>query len=428
MYILFNRFFNKMSIIFKEIGELMDLIVAKFGGTSVGDGSRIKKAAQSVVNEYMKGNQVVVVVSAVNKTTDELIGLSNDAIGESLTDKQKAEIMAMGELTSARLFSATIESLGVTSQFIDPYNELWPIITDSNSLEAKIDFKTTNVKIEGIKRLVNQGIIPVICGFLGKGPSGEITTLGRGGSDVTAFLVGHCLEANEVVIVTDVDGVMSTDPNKIEEAELLDEITVEEMRDLATHGAQVLHPHALKYKDPLISAKIINFSHGDLTSKGTRIVGPYEGDMLKCVTLYKNPISLIAVVGEAMVKKVGLFAGLTGCLADEDINIFGISAGQNSMTTFVDKADSNKAYHLLHHFVIENDVLSSLSLGRDTAMITFVSPDIIDTPGIISEITEPLRKHDINIVEIISSQTAIVLFVDWKDGEKAYSLVSEVLK
>ncbi len=406
----------------------MDLVVVKFGGTSVGDGSRIKKAAQSVVNEYMKGSQVVVVVSAVNKTTDELIGLSNDAIGVALTDKQKAEIMAMGELTSARLFSATIESLGVKSEFIDPYNELWPIITDSNSLEAKIDLNTTHKKVEGIKHLINQGVIPVICGFLGKGPSGEITTLGRGGSDITAFLIGHCLEANEVIIVTDVDGVMSTDPNKIESARLLDEISVEEMRDLATHGAQVLHPHALKYKDPLITAKIINFEHGDLTSKGTRIVGPYEGEMLKCVTLYKNPISLIAIVGEAMVKKVGLFAGLTGCLAQEDINIFGISAGQNSITAFVDKSDSNKAYHLLHQFVIENDVLSSLSLGRDTAMITFVSPDIIDTPGIISKITEPLRKHEINILEIISSQTAIVLFVDWKDGEKARSLVNEVLE
>ena len=406
----------------------MDLMVVKFGGTSVGDGSRIKKAAQSVVNEYMKGNQVVVVVSAVNKTTDDLIGLSNEAIGGGLTDKQKAEIMAMGELTSARLFSATVESLGVKSEFIDPYNDLWPIITDSNSLEAKIDFKSTNVKAEGIKNLVNQGIIPVICGFLGKGPSGEITTLGRGGSDITAFLMGHCLEANEVIIVTDVDGVMSTDPNKIEDARLLDEISVEEMRDLATHGAQVLHPHALKYKDPLITAKIINFEHGDLTSKGTRIVGPYEGEMLRCVTLYKNPISLIAVVGEAMVKKIGLFAGLTSCLAQEDINIFGISAGQNSITTFVDKGDANKAYHLLHQFVIENDVLSSLSLGRDTAMITFVSPDIIDTPGIISRITDPLRKHEINILEIISSQTAIVLFVDWKQGEEAYNLVKEVLE
>ena len=396
----------------------MDLIVAKFGGTSVGNGSRIKKAAQSVVNEYMKGSQVVVVVSAVNKTTDDLIGLSDEAIGESLTDKQKAGIMAMGEFTSARLFSATVESLGVKSEFIDPYNELWPIKTDSNYLEAKIDFNETKKRAQRIMTLLNQGIIPVICGFLGQGPNGEVTTLGRGGSDVTAFLIGHCLDANEVVIVTDVEGVMSTDPNKIEDAELLDEISVEEMRDLATHGAQVLHPHALKYKDPLISAKIINFEHGDLSSKGTRIVGPYEGDMMKCVTKYKNPISLIAIVGEAMVKTSGLMARLTGSLAEEDINIFGISAGQNSITAFVDKADSNKAYHKLHQVVVETDVLSSLSLGRDTAMITFVSPDIIDTPGIISDITEPLRKNEINIVEIISSQTAIVLFVNWEDGEK----------
>ena len=406
----------------------MDLIVAKFGGTSVGDGSRIKKAAQSVVNEYMKGNQVVVVVSAVNKTTDDLLGLSDEAIGTSLTDKQKAEIMAMGEITSVRLFAATIESLGVKAEYIDPFSELWPIKTDSQSLEANIDFNTTDKKSEALKTLVNQGIIPVICGFLGQGPSGEVTTLGRGGSDITAFLLGHCLDANEVIIVTDVEGVMSTDPNKIEEAELLDEISVEEMRDLATHGAQVLHPHALKYKDPSISAKIINFAHGDLSSRGTRIVGPYEGDMMKCVTKYKNPISLIAIVGEAMVKTTGLIASITGSLAESDINIFGISAGQNSITAFVDKADSNKAYHLLHKVVLETDVLSSLSLGRDTAMITFVSPDIIDTPGIISDITEPLRKNDINIVEIISSQTAIVLFVNWEDGEKARELINEVLK
>ena len=402
----------------------MDLIVAKFGGTSVGDGSRIKKAAQSVVNEYMKGNSVVVVVSAVNKTTDELIGLSNEAIGSSLTDRQKAEIMAMGELTSARLFSAAIESLGVKSEFIDPYNDSWPILTDSNSLEAKIDFNSTNKKIAGIENMVNQGIIPVVCGFLGKGPSGEITTLGRGGSDISA----HCLNANEVVIVTDVDGVMSTDPNKIEEAELLEEITVEEMRDLATHGAQVLHPHALKYKDPLISAKIINFANGDLSSKGTRITGPFEADILKSVYMYKDPISLIVLVGEAMLKKVGLLAEMTTCLAANNINIFGISAGQNSITIFINKKDSEQAYHILHNLVVETEVLSSLSLGRDTAMITLVSPDIIETPGIISGITEPLRKNNINIVEITSSQTAVVLFVDWEDGDKACKLVNEVLK
>ena len=125
----------------------MSIIVAKFGGTSVGNGERIRKAAKSVAKEYFEGNQVVVVVSAVNKTTDDLISLTNDAITNNLTAKQHAEIVAMGERTSVRLFSATLESLGVKSIFVDPYCDLWPIITDSNYLEAKIDFEKTNEKI-----------------------------------------------------------------------------------------------------------------------------------------------------------------------------------------------------------------------------------------------------------------------------------------
>jgi aspartate kinase len=201
------------------------------------------------------------------------------------------------------------------------------------------------------------------------------------------------------------------------------------MWDLATHGAQVLHPHALKYRDPLISAKIINFAYGDLSVKGTRITGPFEGDMTKSVSLYKNPISLIALVGDGMLKKSGLLAKLTACLASNNINIFGISAGQNSMTVFVEKQDSQKAYRLLHTLVIEDDVFSSLSLAEDTSMITVVSPDFAEeTPGIISKITEPLRKNHINIIEISSSQTAIVVYVKLEDGKKAFELLNEVLE
>ena len=130
-----------------------------------------------------------------------------------------------------------------------------------------------------------------------------------------------------------------------------------------------------------------------------------------------------------MLKKVGLLAKITTCLASDNINVFGISAGQNSMTVFVEKADSQKAYHLLHSLVIEDDVFSSLSLANDTSMITVVSPDFTDeTPGMISKITEPLRKNHINIVEISSSQTAIVVFVDLEDGKKAYELLEEVLE
>lgn len=406
----------------------MELIVAKFGGTSIGNGRRIKKAARSVVKEYMKGKKVVVVVSAINKTTDELLQIVDEAMEDAVTEKQLAEIVSMGEMTSVRIFSSAIEALGVKSEYIDPFMNEWPIITDSNLLNAKVDFKATEEKSKELLKLLDQGIIPVVCGFLGRDPNGYITTLGRGGSDITAFLLGHCLKADEVIIVSDVGGVMSTDPNKLQGAKKLDKISVEEMRDLATHGAQVLHPHALKYKDPDINAKIIGFEHGDFSAPGTEIIGPSKNKMLRTTTLNPDPISVVAVVGEKILNKPGILAKFTSKLAENDINIIGISTGQNSVTIFVDKKDADEAHRLLHDVVIADDNLSSLSLGRDIAMITISSPDFIDTPGIISDITEPLRDNDLNIVEISSSQTSVVIFVDWNDGKKAYELVRGVLE
>ncbi len=406
----------------------METIVAKFGGTSIGNGKRIRKAAQAVVNEYMKGKKVVVVVSAIDKTTDELLHIVDESMEDTVTEKQLAEIVSMGEMTSVRIFSSAIESLGVKSEYVDPFSNKWPIVTDSTLLSAKVDFEATENKSKEIMKMMDQGIIPVVCGFLGRDTEGYITTLGRGGSDITAFLLGHCLVADEVIIVTDVGGVMSTDPNMVEDAQKLDKISVEEMRDLATHGAQVLHPHALKYKDPNINAKIIGFEHGDLSAVGTDIIGPSEQEMLKTTTLHGEPISVIAVVGDGILNKTGILAELTSILAKNNMNIFGISTGQISITVFVNKKDAEEAHRILHEVVVENENLSSLSLGKEIAMITVTSPDFIDTPGIISDVTEPLRKNNINIVEISSSQTSVVIFVEWKDGKKAYELVRGVLK
>jgi aspartate kinase len=406
----------------------MEIIVAKFGGTSIGNGERIRKAAESVVKEYMKGKRVVVVVSAMNKTTDEILKTVDDAIGESITEKQLADIVAMGEITSVRVFASTIESLGVKSEYLDPNMDIWPIITDSNYLNAKVNFELTEAKISELIKVLDQGIIPVLCGFLGKDADGNLTTLGRGGSDITAFLLGHCLKAEQVIIVTDVGGVMSTDPNRLQSAKKLDKISVEEMRDLATHGAKVLHPHALRYKDPLINAKIIGFEHGDLSAIGTEIIGPAGKHMLKTTALNVEPISVIAVVGEEILTKTGVLSELTDALAKNKINIYGISTGQNSVTLFIDKSLVDHAHEILHEVVVKNDDLSSLSVGSDIAMITVASQDFIDTPGIITRVTEPLRKQKINIVEISSSQTSVVIFVEWIDGKRAYELVRSVLE
>ncbi|RAP52562.1 MAG: aspartate kinase [Methanosphaera sp. rholeuAM270] len=408
----------------------MGIVVAKFGGTSVGSGERIQKAAQSVVNEYMQGSKVVVVVSAINKTTDESIKLVKESIGDTVTSKQLAGILSMGEMQSVRIMSATIESLGVKSEYIDPFSEKWPVITDSDYLNAKIDKAETQKRVqEHITKLINQGIIPVICGFLGRDLEGSVTTLGRGGSDVSAFLLGHCIDADEVVIVTDVKGVMSTDPRKLDNAEKLDKITVEEMIDLANYGAQVLHPNALRYKDPEIKAKIISFEYGDLRVNGTDIIGPtHPEDEVISIMKLNEQLSVLAVVGEDLMNKQGIIADITNKVNDNNMSIYGISTGESSITLFFEEKDAVKAHEVLHELVIGGDRLSSISLGQKIAMISVVSHDFIDTPGIIASITKPLHENDINIVELSSSQTSVVVFVDWDDGDKAYELIRGALQ
>ena len=406
----------------------MDLIVAKFDGNALKDGSKIRDAAKSVVKEYMKGTKIVVIASATSNTTDELIKLSDEAVGSFLTASQKAEIMAMGERTSARLLKSAIEAEGAKAEVIDPYSDLWPIITDSNFLEAKIDLEESEHRINTLKILLNQGIIPVICGFLGKGKNDEVTTLGRGGSDITAFLIANSLNADEVIIISDVDGVMSSDPTQIEKAKLLKVISIEELRNLSTKGVRLIHPHALKYKTSELKAKVINCSHCDLTASGTEIIGPFEEDLIKTASLYPDPLSIIAIVGDTITAKVGLLSELTNYMADNDLNIYKLTVGDNSITVFVDKTDSHRAYHTLHDFVLKSNTFNSLSLGRDVALITIVNLDIVEKPGIIASITEQLRKNNIKILEINSSQTAIVLIVDWTDGETACKLINEILE
>jgi aspartate kinase len=150
--------------------------------------------------------------------------------------------------------------------------------------------------------------------------------------------------------------------------------------------------------------------------------------MLKTTTINESPISVLAVVGEEILTKTGVLAALTDAIAQNNINIYGISTGQNSITLFIDRSMADEAHKILHEVVVENKYLSSLSLDREIAMITVASQDFIDTPGIIAQITEPLQKNNINIVEISSSQTSVVIFVEWNDGKKAYEMVRSVLE
>ncbi len=185
-------------------------IVVKYGGASLADHERMLRAVTAVAKEAVKGTQIVVVVSAMGKTTDLLLNAARNASSGKVEKGELDDILAMGERTSIRIVTAALKAKGVESRYFDPLDPSWPIMTDDNFTNANPIEKQCIEKIQqNVLPLVEKGVIPVIAGFVGRTLDGKITTIGRGGSDATAFILAKALGADEVVLVTDAEGIMS---------------------------------------------------------------------------------------------------------------------------------------------------------------------------------------------------------------------------
>lgn len=394
----------------------MSRLVVKFGGTSVGTGERIMRAAERV-RDLAETDEVCVVVSAMGDTTDRLID-DMEEVGAS--DGDANEIVSMGERTSVRMFKAALGSLDVDSVFLEPGDVDWPVVTDDGG--ELLDEHTT--ERTGALRERLGGEVPVVCGFLGETPEGRVTTLGRGGSDTTAMILGHYLDADEVVIVTDVEGIMTGDPRNVEGARSVERITVDEMQDLSIRGAGVIASSALRYKTKDMNVRIVHYGQSDLRENGTVIEG--EGDHTHVVEMREDPLAAVTVAGRSVMETPNLLSRLSTALGENDINIYGHSTGKDSMCFFVDQEEGVAAENILHDEIVHDSKFSSVSRRDDVGMIVVSGGDFIDTPGMIYRIVKPLYEHDINIIEILSSVTSIVVFVDWEVGSRTFELVEEV--
>ncbi len=400
-------------------------IVVKFGGTSVGDAERIRLAAGAVAKKAKKGDEMIVVVSAMAGVTDNLLNTAKSATGESIDDTFLSDIVAMGEATSARIMAATLRSMGIEAQYFDPNREDFPIITDNTPWGAKILPKQSIEAGEKfLEPLIERGVVPVVCGFLGRSLEGKVTTLGRGGSDVTAYALGNFLNADWVIIVTDAEGVLSGDPRKVEGAEILKEISVKEMGVLADRGAKVIHPNALRFKTSKMRSKVIHFRHGDLDVEGTEIVGYFE----KRATLHKEKLSMITIVGDEIMTTPGLLDRLISPLAEKNIAIYGVSVGTKYIGIYVQTESASLSYNMLHPIVVEHPLLKSITVKDNIGLISTESQNFIDTPGVISKLTTPLGEAGINILEMATIKTDILIYVDWDRAGDAYEIVSKVME
>lgn len=388
-------------------------VVAKFGGTSLGSGDRVTRAADSIAAAVEAGHEIAVVVSAMGSTTDFLLR----EIQFDPEDGDRAEIVSMGERTSARMVKAALSARGVDAEFLEPGDENWPVVTDSR---GEVDIEETTRRAHALADRMS-GVVPVIAGFIAEDHAGTVTTLGRGGSDTTAVMLGNYMDADEVVIVTDVEGVMTGDPRVVEGARNVAEISVDELRNLSFRGAEVIAPSALNYKDSELGVRVVHYQHGDLLQGGTHIEGTFE----TLIDLQETPLSCLTVAGRAIRNRPGILATLSSALAEVDINIDAVASGLDSVTFYVYTEDAAEAETVLHEGVIGEEALSSVTVDEEVAALRVTGGELPTQSGVVQGMVESLADEHIAVHDVITSATSVAVFVDWNDREAALSVIQE---
>jgi aspartate kinase len=388
-------------------------VVAKFGGTSLGSGSRIDRAADSIAAAVEEGHEIAVVASAMGSTTDDLI----DEITFETEPADRAEIVSMGERTSVRMLKAALAARGVEAMFLEPGSEQWPVLTDA---DGEVDVEASRERALEVAGQMD-GVVPVITGFLAEAHDGSVTTLGRGGSDTTAVMLGKYMDADEVVIVTDVEGVMTGDPRVVEGARNVGEITVDELRNLSFRGAEVVAPSALAYKDGSMDVRVVHYQHGDLLTGGTRI----EGEFSSLVDMRDQPLACMTVAGRAIRNSPGVLQELTTALGEGEVNVDAVASGMDSVTFYVDESQAEEAEAVLHREVVDQEPLSSVTVDDGVAVIRITGGELPNQPGVLSEIIDPLSADNITLLDVITSATSVAVFVPWDDRERALEIMQK---
>ena len=393
------------------------LIVKKFGGTSVANAERIEAVADIVQQTVNEGNKVTVVLSAMGNKTDELISLAKEISPEPNLREYDA-LVSTGEQVSVALLAMALLKRGIKGKSYTAYQ--LGIKTNSSHSRARI----LDVDVEEVKKEIEDGVVPVITGFQGMNELGDITTLGRGGSDTTGVALAVALKADECQIYTDVDGVFTTDPRVYDKAKLLKNVSFEEMLELSSMGAKVLQLRAVEYasKFNMPIRVLSSFKPGEGT-----LVQEEKNIMERPIV---SGISSIDTEAKLTVRKVpdvpGVAAKILGPISDAgiDVDVIVQNIGADNTTDFtftVDKSDFSKAETIL------KETSKSLGGGQvevdsDIAKISIVGRGMRANAGVASKMFQALAENEINISMITTSEIKISVVIkknEMKDAMKA---------
>ena len=397
----------------------MSLIVQKFGGTSVKDAERIRNVADIVTSTYKEGNDVVVVVSAQGDTTDDLIA-KGEEINPKASKREMDMLLSAGEQISASLLAMAIERMGYPVVSLLGWQAGFDTTTDYSNARIK------KVNPARIKQELDKRRIVVVTGFQGVNRFGDMTTLGRGGSDTSAVAIAATMHADLCQIYTDVDGVYTADPRKIPGAKKLDTISYDEMLELATLGAQVLHNRSVemakKYNIELEVLSSLTRRRGTIVKEESNV----EKMLISGVAKDDN-IARISIIG--VPDKPGLAFKIFSKLASKGINVDIIlqSIGRNgtkdiSFTVAKDKME--EAIALLQQHA-EKWGASNIVSDDNVTKVSIVGAGMESHPGVAAEMFEALFSRNVNIQMISTSEIKISVLLNKADGERAVEAIHE---
>lgn len=395
------------------------LVVKKFGGSSVADTERIFNVARRCIEDYNRGNDVVVVLSAMGKTTDGLIARAHE-ISDHPPKRELDMLLTTGEQVSVALMAMAIQSLGVSAVSLNA---------------AQIRMKTTSaygqaklkrIDTERIKNELDARKIVVITGFQGINKFDDMTTLGRGGSDTTAVALAAVLHADACEIYTDVDGVYTADPRIVPNARKLPEVSYDEMLEFASLGAKVLHNRSVemakRYNVQLVVLSSLVRAEGTVVKESTKM----EKMLVSGVAADKNTarISVIGVLDEP-----GIAFKVFNLLARHHINVDIIiqsvgQEGRKNISFTVARTDLQEAMTVLNENR-ESLTAQSVECAADVAKISIIGAGMTSNPGVAARMFEALYSADINIRMIATSEIRITVLIDEKDANRAMRVVHD---
>ncbi|MBC5742397.1 aspartate kinase [Lachnospiraceae bacterium MD308] len=395
------------------------LIVKKFGGSSVANKERIFNVARRCIEEYKNGSDVVVVLSAMGNTTDQLIAMAED-INPKAKKREMDMLLTTGEQVSAALMAMAMQALDVPAVSLNAFQ----VMMHSTSRYGNARFK--RVETERILHELDSRKIVIVTGFQGVNKYDDITTLGRGGSDTTAVALAAALHADRCEIYTDVDGVFTADPRVVKNARKLDEVTYDEMLELASLGAKVLHNRSVemakKYNVELVVRSSLNDTEGTVVREGADM----EKLLVTGVAADKNT-ARISVIG--VLDKPGIAFNIFDTLAKNNINVDIIlqSVGREGTKDISFTVAGDDMEHAIE--ILEKNkkrlTIKEVSCNPDVAKLSVVGAGMMSNPGVAAKMFEALYNSRVNINMISTSEIRITVLVDEKDIDKAMNAVHD---